>query len=239
MEHFRQLKINENSSKDDIKKAYYKLILKHHPDKGGNNETFIEIKRAYESLLINSIKNKTTHSSPINNNKSSYSTSNYNNKSSYSSPINNNKSSYSSSNNTNKSTHSSSNNNNKSTYSSNTNNTYSSPININSKTNKFKNNVISGLPRLPNWVSKRFSKSNILGTLFAGYIALRHTLPKQDRVYNKYTYFGDKLAGDRLVGYSVVNCILFDRVETWYDGDSCYPTTSYFWRRTNFIFNDK
>ena len=35
---------------DIIKKSYYKLALKHHPDKGGDSETFKEIKKAYDFL---------------------------------------------------------------------------------------------------------------------------------------------------------------------------------------------
>jgi serine/threonine-protein phosphatase 6 regulatory ankyrin repeat subunit B len=39
-----------NPSKEVIKKAYRKLSLKHHPDKGGNAEKFAEISKAYEEL---------------------------------------------------------------------------------------------------------------------------------------------------------------------------------------------
>ena len=38
------LGVSENSSEVDIKKAYRKLSLEHHPDKGGNEEKFKEIK---------------------------------------------------------------------------------------------------------------------------------------------------------------------------------------------------
>jgi DnaJ-class molecular chaperone len=35
---------------DEIKSAYRKLVMKHHPDKGGKPETFREIQGAYEIL---------------------------------------------------------------------------------------------------------------------------------------------------------------------------------------------
>ena len=34
------LKVSKNASADDIKKAFRKLSLKHHPDRGGNEEEF-------------------------------------------------------------------------------------------------------------------------------------------------------------------------------------------------------
>ena len=39
-------------SKTEIKQQYRKLVQKHHPDAGGNPETFIEIRQAYEQLMI-------------------------------------------------------------------------------------------------------------------------------------------------------------------------------------------
>ena len=38
-------------TEEDIKKAYHKLCLVHHPDKGGCNEKFIVINNAYQDLL--------------------------------------------------------------------------------------------------------------------------------------------------------------------------------------------
>jgi len=35
-----------------LKKQYHKLSLKHHPDKGGDTNTFIKIKDAYNNLLL-------------------------------------------------------------------------------------------------------------------------------------------------------------------------------------------
>jgi len=37
-------------TKDEIKKQYYKLSLKYHPDKGGDNDKFIKLKNAYDKL---------------------------------------------------------------------------------------------------------------------------------------------------------------------------------------------
>lgn len=44
------LGVNRNASKDEIKKAYKKLAMKHHPDKGGNEAKFKEITDAYNQL---------------------------------------------------------------------------------------------------------------------------------------------------------------------------------------------
>ena len=43
-------KIKKSSSQEDFKKAYRKLILKHHPDKGGDSKLFIKIQEAWEKL---------------------------------------------------------------------------------------------------------------------------------------------------------------------------------------------
>lgn len=44
------LGVNENATQDEIKKAYRKLAVEHHPDKGGNEETFKQISEAYDTL---------------------------------------------------------------------------------------------------------------------------------------------------------------------------------------------
>ena len=45
------LDISDNSEKDTIKKAYHKLALKHHPDKGGDAEAFRKVSEAYRFLM--------------------------------------------------------------------------------------------------------------------------------------------------------------------------------------------
>lgn len=44
------LGVEKGAKKDDIKKAFYKLASKHHPDKGGDAEKFKEINEAYQVL---------------------------------------------------------------------------------------------------------------------------------------------------------------------------------------------
>ena len=44
------LKIQSGASKNDIRKAYRSLVLKIHSDRGGDDEKFKKIKRAYEDL---------------------------------------------------------------------------------------------------------------------------------------------------------------------------------------------
>lgn len=50
MNYYEILGVNENSSQDEIKKAYKKLAMQHHPDRGGNNKKFQEISQAYDTL---------------------------------------------------------------------------------------------------------------------------------------------------------------------------------------------
>merc|ERR1719243_139205 len=44
------LEVDKNANEAEIKKAFRKLAIKHHPDKGGDPETFKEITRAHEVL---------------------------------------------------------------------------------------------------------------------------------------------------------------------------------------------
>ncbi|OIO52872.1 molecular chaperone DnaJ [Candidatus Peregrinibacteria bacterium CG1_02_41_10] len=51
MDYYKTLGVEKNASLDEIKKAYRKLALKHHPDKtGGDEKKFKEINEAYQVL---------------------------------------------------------------------------------------------------------------------------------------------------------------------------------------------
>ncbi len=49
-DYYKVLGISRDASKEEIKKAYKKLAHKHHPDKGGDEETFKKISEAYHVL---------------------------------------------------------------------------------------------------------------------------------------------------------------------------------------------
>ena len=49
-DYYQILGISRNASSEEIKKAYYKLAHKHHPDKGGDEKKFKEINEAYQTL---------------------------------------------------------------------------------------------------------------------------------------------------------------------------------------------
>ena len=53
MDHYQTLGVAKNATPDEIKKAYRKLASKHHPDKGGDPDTFNRIKDEYEKRLAN------------------------------------------------------------------------------------------------------------------------------------------------------------------------------------------
>lgn len=44
------LGIDKTAADADVKKAFRKAALQHHPDRGGNADTFKDVNRAYEVL---------------------------------------------------------------------------------------------------------------------------------------------------------------------------------------------
>ena len=48
--YYKVLGVSEEASQEEIKKAFYKLAHKYHPDKGGSSEKFKEINEAYQIL---------------------------------------------------------------------------------------------------------------------------------------------------------------------------------------------
>src|SRR3989344_5028028 len=58
-DYYNVLGINKNASKDEIKKAFYKLAHKYHPDKKeGNESKFKEVNEAYHVLSDDSKRSK-------------------------------------------------------------------------------------------------------------------------------------------------------------------------------------
>lgn len=50
MTHYETLGVPETASQDEIKRAYRKLAMQHHPDKGGDTNKFQEIQNAYNVI---------------------------------------------------------------------------------------------------------------------------------------------------------------------------------------------
>jgi len=50
MDYYSALGVGRNASPDEIKSAYRKLAMKHHPDRGGDEKKFKEISEAYDVL---------------------------------------------------------------------------------------------------------------------------------------------------------------------------------------------
>lgn len=48
--HYQTLGVGEQASPDEIKRAYRKLAMDHHPDRGGDQQKFQEIQNAYATL---------------------------------------------------------------------------------------------------------------------------------------------------------------------------------------------
>jgi curved DNA-binding protein len=50
MDYYSTLGVNRNATPEEIKKAYRKLAMAHHPDRGGDHNKFAEINAAYDTL---------------------------------------------------------------------------------------------------------------------------------------------------------------------------------------------
>jgi curved DNA-binding protein CbpA len=61
---YKILGVTLNSSKNDIKESYKKLVLIHHPDKGGNPENFTLLKKCYK-YVMNQKKNEINKINPL------------------------------------------------------------------------------------------------------------------------------------------------------------------------------
>ena len=46
MSHYQTLGVDKTATQSEIKKAYRKLTMQHHPDKGGDEDKFKEIAEA-------------------------------------------------------------------------------------------------------------------------------------------------------------------------------------------------
>jgi len=47
---YKELGLDKNATKSEIKSSYRSLVKQHHPDKGGEKERFLAIQNAWETL---------------------------------------------------------------------------------------------------------------------------------------------------------------------------------------------
>ena len=47
------LQVSSTTSTEDVKRRFLQLALEHHPDKGGDTETFVQLRKAFECLQLN------------------------------------------------------------------------------------------------------------------------------------------------------------------------------------------
>jgi DnaJ-class molecular chaperone len=50
--YYNILGVSETATQDEIKKAYRKKAVEHHPDKGGDEQVFKKIRSASSSFLV-------------------------------------------------------------------------------------------------------------------------------------------------------------------------------------------
>ena len=55
-DYYQVLGVAKTASVEDIKKAFRKQALKMHPDQGGDEQAFLELKQAFEYLITNQPK---------------------------------------------------------------------------------------------------------------------------------------------------------------------------------------
>jgi len=60
MDPYQILGLSNNSTNEEVKRAYKKLTLVHHPDKGGSSEKFSEIKNAFDKIMEQEKEKKPT-----------------------------------------------------------------------------------------------------------------------------------------------------------------------------------
>ena len=61
MDYYSILGVTRNASPQDIKKAYKKASMIHHPDRGGNQDEFVKVQQAYEVLSNSDKRNAYDH----------------------------------------------------------------------------------------------------------------------------------------------------------------------------------
>ena len=61
MDYYNILGVARNASPEEIKKAYRKLAMAHHPDRGGDHSTFANITSAYDTLSSSDKRNAYDH----------------------------------------------------------------------------------------------------------------------------------------------------------------------------------
>jgi curved DNA-binding protein len=72
MDYYSILGVNRNATPEQIKAAYRKLAMKHHPDRGGDHTTFAQINSAYEVLSNSDKKSAYDNPQPNFNNRQQY-----------------------------------------------------------------------------------------------------------------------------------------------------------------------